>query len=189
MLLATPACLSEFLKSAEGTKCPICRAPVSGEAPRPPPPRPPSGRDGPGGGPSGGMGGYGGQSCSDSFYQQSDYSTRSYDYQQAEYRYRLNRMHNLYPGVMTGDTLMALNAALSTGSSMEFRRAAMVRSAEVTRTITAIETRNAAASSGSGGSSSSFGGGFRYVSSNLILSNITFLHLTAWYQHQYHYYI
>ena len=177
MHLVTTACLSEYLKTAEGSKCPICRAPVDGEAPRPPPPRPPSGRDGPGG-PYGGTGGYGGPSCSDSFYQQSDYSSRTYDNQQAEYRYRLNRMHNLYPGVMTPDTLLLLNAALSSGSSSEFRRAAMMRSAEVTRTITSIEARNAAASSGSGGSSSSFGGGFRYIhfiSSSLILSYFSLL--------------
>lgn len=57
---------------------------------------------------------------------------------------------------------MALNAALSSGSATEFRRAASERSVEVHRTITNIETRIEASRSGSGGSSSgSFGGGSR----------------------------
>ena len=89
-------------------------------------------------------------------------------------------MHNLYPGVMTAVALMALDAALSSGSSVEFMRAATTRSAEVTSTITTIQTRIGAASSGGGGSSSSFGGGFRYI--YVILSELISL-FAVWYRH------
>ena len=71
-------------------------------------------------------------------------------------------MNYLYPRVMTTNTMITLNTALSYGTAAEFRRAASVRSAEVNRTITDIETRNAASQSGSRGSSyGSFGGGSR----------------------------
>lgn len=141
---------------------------MSGETPPPPPPpapRPPGGSDAPHGpGGMGGGGGGGGCSCASSIPDDSTYTpARTYSpAREAEFRFRMNRMHFLYPRVMTGETLMALNAALSTGSATEFRRAASERSAEVQRTITNIETRVAAASSGSRGSSySSFGGGDR----------------------------
>ena len=82
--------------------------------------------------------------------------------QSAEFMYRMQRMNYLYPRVMTAETLLTLNAALSSGTAAEFRRAATVRSVEVNRVITDIETRNAASSSGSRGSSyGSFGGGSR----------------------------
>jgi hypothetical protein len=164
-ILRLSECLSGYLKTAEGTKCPICRAPVSGETPPPPPPprppRPPGGSDAPQG--PGGMGGSGGGCCASSFEDSTYVSTRTYSpAREAEFRFRMNRMHVLYPRVMTGETLMALNAALSTGSATEFRRAASERSAEVQRTITNMETRGEAATSGSRGSSyGSFGGGSR----------------------------
>ena len=37
-------CLSEYLKTNDGKKCPVCRAPVTGERPEPGPP-PPQGID------------------------------------------------------------------------------------------------------------------------------------------------
>lgn len=111
------------------------------------------------------MGGSGGSCCANSFSEDSTSyaSTRTYSpAREAEFRFRMNRMHFLYPRVMTGETLMALNAALSSGSATEFRRAASERSAEVQRTITNMEVRASAARSGSRGSSSgSFGGGSR----------------------------
>ena len=183
-------CLSAFLKTREGTKCPICRAPVSGEAPPPPPPTQPRPRPPGSGGDSDGSGGGGngsgsGRCCADSFNaQDASYnnvpssartSTRTYhsdtthtdtmyhtEHQNAEYIYRINRMNYLYPRVMTTPTMFALNNALSNGNAAEFRRLASVRTTEVNQTITNIEIRNAARSSGSSGSSyGSFGGGSR----------------------------
>jgi hypothetical protein len=177
-LLLTTECLSGYLKTRDGTKCPICRANVSGSLlppppppPTPPPPRPPS-DDRPMGGPEGGRGsGRIGSSCADNFYSQNTGYNDGYNMlpysplRDAEFLFRMNRMQLLYPRVMTPETVLALNSALSTGSVTEFRRAALVRSAEVNRAITDIETRNTARSSGSSGSSySSFGGGSRSVS-------------------------
>ena len=174
VLLPATECLSGYLKTREGTKCPICRAPVSGGAlppppPPTPPPRPPS-DDRPVGGPDGGRGNGRIGSCSDTFYSQNTgysdgYTNTMLPYsplRDAEFLFRMNRMQFLYPRVMTPETVLALNSALSSGSMTEFRRAALVRSAEVNRTITDIETRNTARTSGSSGSSySSFGGGSR----------------------------
>jgi hypothetical protein len=56
----------------------------------------------------------------------------------AEYSYRMQRMRYLYPDMMTAETLYTLDAALSTGSIVEFRRAATIRTTEVTRIVSDI---------------------------------------------------
>ena len=143
---------------------------MSGELPPPAPPRNNNWGQGPG---------YQGPgSCADNMYTDDSYTRHTHHHrthytqeQSAEFMYRMHRMNYLYPRVMQPDDLVILNNALSTGTAEEFRVAASIRSVEVNRVVTDIETRNAAASSGSRGAASrsgshgssygSFGGGRR----------------------------
>lgn len=178
------ACLTAYLKTAEGRKCPICRLPVDGSSPPPGPlppgPLPPGA--GPGAGPPPGPGGGGGSppSCSAAGDIGQTYSTHSlynhghthghthgfgfgraaWDYRSAEFIYRMTRMNRLYPNVMTAEMLRSMSQHVETNSFENITRLVENRRVEVQRTITDIQTRSAAASSGRSGSRShSFGGG------------------------------
>ena len=78
-----------------------------------------------------------------------------------EIRYRLNRMHHLYPDVVTMELLRSMNSAIDRNSSSDLRQAITIRRTEVQNSITRIreQTKTSARSSGSHGASRSFGGG------------------------------
>lgn len=172
-------CLSEYLKTSNGTKCPVCRAPVNGDRPEPPPAHPPGGG---GGGGGGGSGHSNSGTCAAGFPEEGNPSASAptsassrflepplylsrrrghmWDHHSAQWAYRVHRMHTLYPEVMTAETVHALNIALTTGSQAEFQRIAAARGVVVNKTINDLQARAKAARSGSQGSSSgSFGGG------------------------------
>lgn len=129
LIFSSLECLSGFLKTRDGTKCPICRAPVDSSDPPIPPPRPsprPPGGDGGGGGGGSGSSGSGGSCSAESFSQDqsssssaytrsstTNTSTNNYDNSStydssapllglartAEINYRMQRMRYLYPQV------------------------------------------------------------------------------------------
>ena len=79
-----------------------------------------------------------------------------------EIQYRLNRMHYLYPDVMTLQLLHNMNRAVDRNSVQEMRSELSMRSAEVQHSVTQMReaAERAARSSGSRGASGmSFGGG------------------------------
>lgn len=174
-------CLDQFLRTPEGTKCPICRAPVDGSRPaqappgdrhdRPypnPNPNPPPGdrHDRP---LTRGAGAGGGRGCSADF---ASSASASSSYQgirhnlmwsrSAELHYRLARMRLLYPDTMTAETLGAISAGVDSGSVQQIQAAVDTRSAAVLHTVSQIQSRRQAQSSGSKGtrwSGGGFGGG------------------------------
>jgi len=158
-------CLSEYLKTPEGTKCPICRAPVEPTAPVPRPQVPsPSPDNGAGAGTGAGAGG-GAFSGSGSAGVGIGSGLRSmarsgiWQRRSPEINYRINRMRILYPDVLDANTANRLQSAATTGPA-ELAAAIQSRSTEVTTLIDNAQRRAAMRSSGSSGSRSrSFGGG------------------------------
>ena len=154
------SCLNQYLKSENGTKCPICRkSVVPDDKNNQPPPtqdqRPFQLRrynplDNP--------------SCHQSSINTPTHtpSTTAWTHRQPEFIYRTNRLRTLYPDVVTLELLRTMNQSLETGSVDMLRSSIDARRIEVQRTITDIQTRNEARSSGSRGSSHSFGGGSSY---------------------------
>ena len=146
------SCLMEYLKAnREGHKCPICRQPMSGEVPpsdqQSQPPRDQQSR----GGGSFGMGEYDPDSC---------YHTRRSFHNNADLLFRLNRMHFLYPHVMSTDTHRMMQQAVQTGSQEEFIRLTTARHTEVTQILRDEALRAAQRASGRNGSSGFRSGGF-----------------------------
>ena len=78
-----------------------------------------------------------------------------------EIRFRMNRIHSLYPDVMTLELLRSMNSAMDRNSLHDFRHHASVRGIQTRQSIAKMqETTSAAArSNGRGGASRSFGGG------------------------------
>jgi len=157
-------CLSEFLKQRDGSKCPICRAPVDGSAPPAPPPPPPRPDNAPppdaGAGGGGGRGGGGGCSAAGETTTSAFSGMRTTWSRAPELHFRLHRMRALYPDVMNAETMGAVSAGIDSRSVLEVQRAVEARRVDVTRIITDAVQRSAAQRSGAGGSSRrSFGGG------------------------------
>jgi len=173
-------CLSEFLKTPEGTKCPICRAPVDGKRPPqrpaqhptpqapPPPPSPqdhqPSENQRPRPFWSWGAGagaGAGGCSVDPGVSVPPPAMGMRWSRSTPELLFRIRRMHYLYPEVMDAHTMGALSSGVSAGDVQQVRVAVEARSAAVQSIVTSIQSRAAAKSAGSGGSKmrGSFGGG------------------------------
>lgn len=100
-------------------------------------------------------------------YSQSEYLNTSTPYNASysrgpEIRYRLQRMHSLYPDVVTAELLRSMTHAMDRGSLTDLRDNLTLRVAEVRRDIATIHERaaRAAQDDGSRGASrSSFGGG------------------------------
>lgn len=141
------SCVGQYFKGPDGSKCPICRAPVDG---------------------SGALPGRSASTGSETFCTPLPSSWRSSrrrchnsDFMSnVEILYRINRMRHLYPSVMTSDLQYTMTRAVESGSRADFLAAASDREAQVGATIADMNMRRAAASSGKGGSSrSSFGGG------------------------------
>lgn len=158
-------CLDQYLRTPEGTKCPICRAPVDGSRPAAPPP-PPS--DGPFGGGGGGAGGGGGCRADPTFSSSSSSSSSSYQgirhnllgSRSAELHYRLARLRLMYPDAVTPDTVGAIAAGIDTGSVQQVQAAITTRTAAVLQTVSQMQSRIQAQSSGARGSRWGGGGGF-----------------------------
>lgn len=126
-------CLDEHLKSANGSRCPICRKNVDGSdsATEGHTPRAP---------------------CSPTQGAESIRNT--------ELLYRVGRMRHLYPAVMTSQTQQRMEDSINSGDMDRLRVIADERVADVQTILADIAQRQAAARSGaSGSSSSSFGGG------------------------------
>jgi uncharacterized membrane protein YgcG len=165
-------CISAYLKTPEGNKCPICRAPVdtgygtSTSANGRTQHRPDAGLGADAGAGAGigadmatsffGEAG-GGSSCS---FRAGRLRTRtSWTHRQAEMMYRLGRMRTLYPEVMPADTMATLSAAVQSDAAT-FTAAIQARATQVSTMITNADRRAAMRSSGSSGSSKPrFGGG------------------------------
>lgn len=89
-------------------------------------------------------------------------SSRRFGYYAPEWRFRLHRMHYLYPSVVDYEFLRIANGAINRGSMHDLRSQMTERGVQVQRLATELRHRmeQAARSSGSHGSSrSSFGGG------------------------------
>lgn len=71
----------------------------------------------------------------------------------------MNRMHVMYPDVVTAELLRSSSASINGGSLGELRTVLEVRRNAIVREMTDITSRTSAASRGSRGSSYSFGGG------------------------------
>jgi uncharacterized membrane protein YgcG len=85
-----------------------------------------------------------------------------FGYSRSELLFRMNRMHYLYPDVMTAQLLHDTNVAIDNGTPQDAIAGLTQRSVEIQRTVTQMREQAAAAAkrSGSGGASrSSFGGG------------------------------
>ena len=172
-------CLGEFLKTPEGTKCPICRAPVDGKRPaqRPtqhpsPPPPPPLQDHQPSedqrprrfwswGADAGAGAGSGGCSVDTGVFVPPPAMGAHWSRSTPELLFRIRRMHYLYPEVMDVHTMGALSSGVSAGDVQQVRVAVENRAAAVQSIVTSIQSRAAARSAGSGGSKmrGSFGGG------------------------------
>jgi len=154
-------CLSEYLRTPEGTKCPICRAPLEPTAPIPRPEMPASYPENGAGAGAGGNGGAGGEG-SGGFrrgYGLPGSGPGIWLRRSPEISYRINRMRHLYPDALDADAASRLQSAASTGPA-ELVAAIQSRSTQVTSLIDNATRRAAMKSSGSRGSSSrSFGGG------------------------------
>ena len=155
-------CLEKYLKEPHGTKCPICRAPVDPSDPAPPSTQYRGGRA---------RRHQNRGTNSDDDEETSCTGGSILRSHQPEIRYRLQRMHTLYPRVVTADTLQTLEAAVGSG-----QRASTIvqqlndRAAAVTQIISNRRIQAEMARSGAGGStigrsrsrvggSSGFGGG------------------------------
>eukprot|EP01035_Chromulina_nebulosa_P017592 gene17592-23162_t len=141
-------CLEKHLKSAGGNKCPICRKSVkTGQDDAVPPPHRGSRSN----------------NASDDTCSSSSQSSGSYantnTFRTDEFHYRANRLHYLYPDVVTTSLLRSMTSSINSGSASTLRSTLDQRRTEVQRMITDITKRNEAKSSGAGGSSYSFGGG------------------------------
>jgi hypothetical protein len=98
---------------------------------------------------------------SGSTYTQTYPNSHFYHYA-PELRYRLYRIHHLYPDAVTLETLRVMNNAIDRGDVTELQQQVLNRGAELTRLVTEIReaSKQQARASGSRGSSSrSFGGG------------------------------
>ena len=73
--------------------------------------------------------------------------------------YRMNRMNQMYPDVVTAETLRVMTSNLESGNIEGISQIVESRRAEVQRVITDIQTRSEMARSGSSGARVSFGGG------------------------------
>lgn len=100
------------------------------------------------------------------YYDQNYHSytpySRRFNYFAPEWRFRLHRMHYLYPSVVDYEFLRIANGAINRGSMSDLRYYITERGAQVQRLATDLRHRmeQAARHSGSHGSSrSSFGGG------------------------------
>lgn len=181
------SCLETYLTSADKGKCPICRMPVDEKDDLP---RPGDGGGSLGGVGSAGLGGLGNGglgggglgrrtsarshsssplptssvpvvSCADAFRDQPQMpGTSRFVHRAPEIRFRLNRMHHLYPDMMTAELLRTANYAVDRGSFYDLRSEINLRSTQVQQTIIKMkEARESARQSGSRGSSRIFGGG------------------------------
>jgi len=153
------SCLSSYLKTPGGDKCPICRRSVDPSTPPPerrqtataPQNRPASSNQEVNQPPGGSF---------TQFSNTETCTTRVFQSRVPEYQYRMNRMHTLYPEVVTSEVYQTAVNSLETGSVQEFRRIVEARQIEVNRIILNNETREAARSSGASGSNiGDFGGG------------------------------
>mmetsp|Transcript_23024 Transcript_23024/g.20914 ORF Transcript_23024/g.20914 Transcript_23024/m.20914 type:complete len:475 (-) Transcript_23024:64-1488(-) len=142
-------CLEKHLKSAGGNKCPICRKSVKTgqDDVVPPPTRGSRSNNAPDD-----------TSCSSTSQSSGSY-TNTNTFRTDEFHYRANRLHYLYPDVVTTSLLRSMTSSINTGSVSTLRSTLDQRRVEVQRMITDIAKRNEARSSGAGGSSYSFGGG------------------------------
>lgn len=173
-------CLSTYLRSSEGTRCPICRHPVHDDF-TPPPAGPDDSNmrrrpatDAPPGG------GAGSSSCASTMSADahapdmvrsddlpiasaaSSRTSEAFVRRAPEIRYRLGRIRHLYPDVMTAELLRSMNSAVDRGSLVDFRTGIEMRSREVQQRVTEIRRASADAarrSGRSGHSGGSFGGG------------------------------
>jgi uncharacterized membrane protein YgcG len=163
-------CLSKFLKSRDGKKCPICRADVGNDGSSGPSTqtRPPSSgtssTTGTRGSSSSSANTSSNPSCSRTNASSTDTNDASNSYwtnvRAPEIRYRLDRMRVLYPDILPQTNYNSLLESTYLGRSrmlndLETRRTA------VNRMLTDMRTTSSAASSGRSGSSlgRSFGGG------------------------------
>jgi uncharacterized membrane protein YgcG len=79
-----------------------------------------------------------------------------------EFRFRLHRMHRLYPDIMHLELLRAMSYHIDNGQVHDFRNQAFARTAEIDRIVTDIRkaAEQSARNNGMRGSTrSSFGGG------------------------------
>merc|ERR1719240_760257 len=129
-------CLSEYLKSPDARTCPICREPVD-SVNGPPRDRPaqeratdvPFRRDPDN---SDGSTQCGANRSNTAFSPLR--TVRNYAHREAEYQYRLRRMHQLYPEVLPTSSYSALSQAAQNGPQA-LRQAIQQRSSEVTSMI------------------------------------------------------
>lgn len=184
-------CIESYLKSEMNNRCPICRLPIDANTSphiHPPNPARPSPRRTTASNsfnpfrrrvPAYDYDGYvpnvnanlrenvnGATStytATETEYPQETYGSRSFFDRTREYRFRLHRLHYLYPNAMDYELLRQANTALDRGSINDLRAQLEQRGTTLQTLATDIRTRmeNAARSSGSGGSSSgSYGGGY-----------------------------
>lgn len=152
-------CLDSYLRTPEGTRCPICRAPVDGTPPAPQPPQPPHNDNRP---PSPARGGGGGCTANHPIHGTTSNVTGVFTswHRSSELHYRLHRMRLLYPDTMDTGTMGAIAAGIDSRSMREVERAIETRSAAVQSIINEARSRESMRHSGSSGSRSmSFGGG------------------------------
>jgi uncharacterized membrane protein YgcG len=96
------------------------------------------------------------------YYHDGAYSSHRFNYFSPEWRFRLHRMHYLYPSVVDYEFLRIANGAINRGSMSDLRYHITERGVEVQRLATELQHRmeQAARESGRSGSSHmSFGGG------------------------------
>lgn len=172
-------CLDTLLRSPEGTRCPICRSeihdnsetpwPAQAQSHQPPPThvnrdngRADNHPDTPFQAPSSR-----GQSCAQNFgdstssAQSSRENESPFASRAPEIRFRMNRIHSLFPDVMTLELLRSMNSAVDRNSLHDFRHHASVRGIQTRQTITSMQQSTSAAARANGrvGASRSFGGG------------------------------
>mmetsp|Transcript_30411 Transcript_30411/g.41857 ORF Transcript_30411/g.41857 Transcript_30411/m.41857 type:complete len:205 (-) Transcript_30411:469-1083(-) len=179
-------CLDTLLNGTNDARCPICRSEIQDNTDLPPsqlshqpftntegtdttlpasdPPAPQdntyhppaSAPHSPGRGPS---------SCAQNFayptnlassYWRSPFASRA-----PEIRFRMNRIHEMFPDVMTLELLRAMNSAVDRNSLHDFRYHASVRGVQTRQSIASMRetTSSGARASGRSGASRSFGGG------------------------------
>ncbi len=148
-------CLSEYLKSPEGSKCPICRAPLNAapgndaSSSRPPHDRSAAGLN------------FGDAHIAAGGVEGTNLgiNTSSWLRRRNDINFRIRRMRALYPDVVDANVESRLQNAAAAGPA-ELAAAISQRSTEVTQMINDAVRRQKMRSSGSSGSRSrSFGGG------------------------------